>query len=81
MDLAPDFRDLLEELARGSVEFVVVGGYAAAFHGRPRATKDIDVVLGSLSVLPLAAAQPLPWPAAEGVLRGSRCARADSRLL
>jgi predicted nucleotidyltransferase len=44
MDLAPDFRDLLEELARGRVELVLVGGYAVAFHGRPRATKDIDRV-------------------------------------
>lgn len=45
MDLPPDFRDLLEELGRGGVEFVVVGGWAVAFHGRPRATKDIDLVL------------------------------------
>jgi predicted nucleotidyltransferase len=45
MNLAPDFRDLLEELARDAVEFVLVGGYAVAFHGRPRATKDIDLVL------------------------------------
>jgi len=45
MDLPPDFRDLLEEFARAKVEFVVVGGYAVAFHARPRATKDIDLVL------------------------------------
>jgi predicted nucleotidyltransferase len=32
----------LEELARDSVDFVIVGGYAVAFHGHPRATKDID---------------------------------------
>lgn len=43
MDLHPDFRDLLEELAHSAVEFLVVGGYAVAFHGRPRATKDIDI--------------------------------------
>ncbi|MBX3207706.1 MAG: nucleotidyltransferase [Labilithrix sp.] len=46
MDLPPDFRDLLEELARDAVEFLLVGGYAVAFHGRPRATKDIDILLG-----------------------------------
>ena len=46
MDLAPGFRDLLEELARGDVALVLVGGYAVAFHGRPRATKSIDLVLG-----------------------------------
>lgn len=46
MDLSPDFRDLLEELALGAVEFALVGGYAVAFHGRPRATKDIDILIG-----------------------------------
>ena len=45
MDLPPDFRELLAEFARSGVEAVLVGGYAVAFHGRPRATKDIDLVL------------------------------------
>lgn len=45
MDLPQDFKELLEELARNAVEFLLVGGYAVAFHGRPRATKDIDLVL------------------------------------
>lgn len=45
VDLAPDFRDLLSELARDAVELLLVGGYAVAFHGRPRATKDIDILL------------------------------------
>lgn len=45
MDLPPDFSDLLEELGRDAVEFLLVGGYAVAFHGRPRATKDIDILL------------------------------------
>lgn len=45
MDLPPDFSDLLEELVRDAVEFLLVGGYAVAFHGRPRATKDIDIFL------------------------------------
>lgn len=45
MDLPPDFRDLFSELERESVEYVLVGGWAVAFHGRPRATKDIDFVL------------------------------------
>lgn len=46
MDLPLDFRELLEELARDAVEFILIGGYAVAFHGRPRATKDIDILLG-----------------------------------
>jgi predicted nucleotidyltransferase len=45
MDLPSDFKELLEELARDGVEFLLVGGYAVAFHGRPRATKDIDILL------------------------------------
>ncbi len=45
MDLPPDFRELLEELGRARVEFLIVGGYAVAFHGRPRATKDLDLLL------------------------------------
>lgn len=43
--LPPDFKDLLEEFARDAVEFVLVGGWAVAVHGRPRATKDIDLVV------------------------------------
>jgi predicted nucleotidyltransferase len=45
MDLPPDFRELLAEFAHDGVESVLVGGYAVAWHGRPRATKDIDLVL------------------------------------
>jgi len=43
--LNPDFRDLLVCLAREEAEFVLVGAYALAFHGVPRATGDIDVFL------------------------------------
>lgn len=45
MEINPDFRDLLSALVNEAVEFVIVGGYAVAFHARPRATKDLDVVL------------------------------------
>ena len=38
-----DFRDLLIELLDGEVRFLVVGGYALAVHGHPRATGDLDV--------------------------------------
>jgi predicted nucleotidyltransferase len=47
--LPVDFRDLLEEFDRSGVEVVLVGGYAVAFHGRPRATKHIDLVVRGTS--------------------------------
>lgn len=45
IDLPEDFRDLLIELADNGAEFVLVGGHAVAFHGHPRATKDMDVLI------------------------------------
>jgi predicted nucleotidyltransferase len=45
MNLPQDFRDLLAAFASAGVESVLVGGYAVAYHARPRATKDIDLVL------------------------------------
>jgi Nucleotidyl transferase of unknown function (DUF2204) len=41
--LNEDFRDLLVGLADAGVEFVIVGAYALAFHGAPRASGDIDL--------------------------------------
>jgi len=38
-----DFKELLECLNAHGVDYVVVGGYALAFHGAPRATGDIDL--------------------------------------
>jgi hypothetical protein len=45
IELPEDFRDLLIELADAGAEFVVIGGHAVAFHGHPRATKDLDVLV------------------------------------
>lgn len=45
IELADDFRDLLVELSDAEADFMVVGGYAVAFHGHPRATKDLDVLV------------------------------------
>jgi len=41
--LYDDFRDMLVELADAGARFMVVGGYAVAHHGHPRATKDMDI--------------------------------------
>ena len=37
-----DFRDMLDELTRANVEFLLVGAHAMAVHGCPRYTGDID---------------------------------------
>jgi len=39
-----DFVALLSSLASAGVEFIIVGGVAAAAHGSPRTTQDVDVV-------------------------------------
>lgn len=39
-----DFEKLLRALARGGVEFILVGGVAATAHGSVRLTVDLDVV-------------------------------------
>jgi hypothetical protein len=43
MNTHPDFQDFLKLLNDHRVEYMVVGGYAVAFHGYPRFTKDIDI--------------------------------------
>jgi hypothetical protein len=43
MPANPDFRDLFAELNDAGVEYLLVGGYALAFHAVPRFTKDLDV--------------------------------------
>jgi hypothetical protein len=43
--LNPDFKDILLCLKNEEVEFIVVGAYALATHGFPRATGDIDIWL------------------------------------
>jgi hypothetical protein len=43
MMLSKDFREFIELLNDHKVRYLVVGGYAVAFHGHPRYTKDLDV--------------------------------------
>jgi len=45
MDLQPDFKELLELFNAHGVEYLVVGAYALAFHGSPRNTGDIDLLV------------------------------------
>ena len=45
MELAPDFDEFIASLTAHGVEFVVVGAYALAFHGAPRFTGDLDILV------------------------------------
>ena len=41
--LNEDYKDMLQCLADENVKFMLVGAYALAAHGYPRATMDIDI--------------------------------------
>lgn len=43
--LNKDFREFIELLNSNKVKYLVLGGYAIAFHGHPRYTKDLDIWL------------------------------------
>lgn len=43
MTLAQDFEDFIKLLHKNEVDYLVVGGYALAFHGKPRHTGDLDI--------------------------------------
>jgi hypothetical protein len=45
MEVQPDFRELLALFNAHKVEYVIVGGYALAFHGAPRFTADLDILV------------------------------------
>jgi len=42
VNIHPDFNEFVELLNKNKVEYVIVGSFALAFHGYPRATGDID---------------------------------------
>jgi hypothetical protein len=41
--LNKDFIEFIQLLNSNNVKYLIIGGYAVAFHGHPRYTKDIDV--------------------------------------
>jgi len=46
VNLPPDFREFLKLLNDHEVEYLLVGGYAVAYHGYPRATTDMNIWVG-----------------------------------
>jgi|WetSurMetagenome_2_1015567.scaffolds.fasta_scaffold00077_33 hypothetical protein len=49
MIIQDDLKDLFRLFNEKNVEYVIVGGYAVAFHGFVRATKDIDILFHDTS--------------------------------
>jgi len=45
MRLSKDLREFIESLNSHEVEFLIVGSYALAYHGMPRYTGDIDILI------------------------------------
>jgi hypothetical protein len=45
MEVQKDFKELLELFDANKIEYVIVGGYALAFHGAPRFTGDLDLLI------------------------------------
>jgi hypothetical protein len=45
MEAQPDFRELLALFNARKVDYMIVGGYALAFHGAPRYTGDLDIFI------------------------------------
>jgi len=41
--LSKDFKEFIALLNKNNVKYLIVGGYAVAFHGHPRYTKDVDI--------------------------------------
>ena len=45
--LPDDFREFIECLNKHEVRYLLVGGWAVGIYGNPRATKDIDFLIGT----------------------------------
>ncbi len=45
MEVQQDFKELLKLFNAHKVEYIIAGGYALAFHGVPRYTGDIDILV------------------------------------
>jgi predicted nucleotidyltransferase len=43
MTLSKDFEDFIKLLNQHQIEYMIVGGYALALHGKPRHTGDLDI--------------------------------------
>lgn len=63
-----DFRDLCALLNEEKIDYLVVGAYAVAFHGAPRSTGDLDILIrpeNEHAVRLLAAVQRFGFPTSD----------------
>ena len=70
--MAADLERILAVLVPGRVQFIVIGGWAAALHGSARSTMDVDVVYGRSreNIRALVAALQLHGPYLRGAAPG-----------
>jgi predicted nucleotidyltransferase len=47
VEIRQDFKEFIALLNKNEVEYLIVGGYAVAFHGAPRYTDDIDLLVST----------------------------------
>ena len=52
MEIQKDYRDLLASLSAHGVECIIVGAYALAYHGAPRLTGDLDILVNMAGANP-----------------------------
>lgn len=45
MKLSPDLKEFIELLNSKKVDYIIIGAHALAWHGLPRYTKDIDILI------------------------------------
>ncbi len=48
MEIQPDFKKSAVLFNGQNVEYLIIGGYALAFHGTPRYTGDLDILSGPI---------------------------------
>ena len=71
--------EILEALARGGVEFVVVGGIAVQAHGYIRSTRDVDIVPSPAPAAARRLSQALSALGAEEVGRNDHLTHFETR--
>jgi hypothetical protein len=48
MEMQEDFKELLALFGKNKVEYIIVGAFALAYHGVPRYTGDLDILINAV---------------------------------